>query len=148
MTSWITHWVEQWKWETSWGLCRKPPTYWDLYHWHFATPQVALATYQLLCKKKKTKKKPSISTCGTKQDMIWQGMWVSFSCFSSSGIYIWLVCGSATIKRTNTIRHVFKRDCTMSSDFINYSTPNSAHSCEDLCIQLRTHQTCTSNNHH
>ena len=65
-------------------------------------------------------------------------MWVSFGCFSSLDIYIWLVYGSVRIKRANTIRRVFKRDCSTSSDFINYSTPSSAHSCEDLCIQLRT----------
>ena len=50
-------------------------------------------------------------------------------------------------QRTNTIRHVFKRDCTTSSDFINYSTPNSEHNWEDLCIQLRNQQTSTSENH-
>ena len=35
----------------------------------------------------------------------------------------------------------------MASTFINYSTLNSVHNWEDLCIQLKNQQTCTFDNH-
>ena len=38
-------------------------------------------------------------------------------------------------------RHVFERDWTMSSKFINTSTLRSEHDWGDLCIQLRNEQT-------
>ena len=42
---------------------------------------------------------------------------------------------------------MFKRDWTTSSNIDKYSTLNSEHNLEDLCIQLRNQQTCTFDNH-
>ena len=42
-------------------------------------------------------------------------------------------------------KHMFERDWTASS--INYFTLNSVYNWEDLCIQLRNQQICTSDNH-
>ena len=42
---------------------------------------------------------------------------------------------------------MFKRDWIMSLNINNKSTLNSGHNWEDLHIQLRNQQICTSNNH-
>ena len=39
---------------------------------------------------------------------------------------------------------MFTRNCIVSSNINNYSTPNSEHNWEDLCIQLINQQTCAS----
>jgi hypothetical protein len=41
---------------------------------------------------------------------------------------------------------MFRRDWTTSSNIDNYFTLNNKHNQEDLCIQWRNQQTCTSNN--
>ena len=60
---------------------------------------------------------------------------------------IGLVCGSVRIKEQTSSRHMFKRDWTMYSNISNYSTLNSEHNWEDLCIEFRNQQTCTSDNY-
>jgi hypothetical protein len=51
------------------------------------------------------------------------------------------------IKEKLSQHDVFKRDWTTSLNTNNYSTFDNLHDREDLCIQLRNQQTCTSNNH-
>ena len=41
----------------------------------------------------------------------------------------------------------FEEDWTTSLNINNYPTVNSEDNQEDVCIQLRNQQTCTSNNH-
>ena len=60
---------------------------------------------------------------------------------------MWLVCGSMRIKEKTSRKHMFKRDWTTSSNNNNYSTLNSEHNWEDVWIQLRNQQTCTSDNY-
>ena len=62
--------------------------------------------------------------------------------------YIWRMCGLSEDRRTNINKATrLKRDWTTSSIFINYSKLSSEHNWEDLCVQLRNRQTCTSDNH-
>ena len=52
-----------------------------------------------------------------------------------------------TIEEQKPYRHIFRRDSSMSSDFLNYSKLSSEHNWEDLCtIRLRDQQTCTFDN--
>jgi hypothetical protein len=51
------------------------------------------------------------------------------------------------IKEQTSWKHVSKRDWTTSSIIHRYSTLDSENNWEDLCIQLRNQQTCTSGNH-
>jgi hypothetical protein len=41
-------------------------------------------------------------------------------------------------------RHIFKRDWTMSSNINDYATLNTDYNREDVCINLKNQQTCTS----
>ena len=47
-------------------------------------------------------------------------------------------------QRTSTIKTHIEQRFTMWSNFINYSPLNSEDNWDDLCIQVRNRQTCTS----
>ena len=67
--------------------------------------------------------------------------------FYEADTYIWLVCGLVQVKEQTPQKHMSKREWTMSSKFINYSTPNNEQNWENPCTQLRNQQRCTSDNH-
>lgn len=46
------------------------------------------------------------------------------------------------INEQTSLRHMFRRYWSSSSNINNYSTPNTEHSWEDICIQLQNQQTC------
>jgi hypothetical protein len=48
------------------------------------------------------------------------------------------------IKEHTSLRHMFDRNQTMSSNIDKHSTLNNEHNWDDLCIQFKNKQTCTS----
>ena len=74
-------------------------------------------------------------------------MRVIFGHFSRSDpIFDWWVV-SVRINQQTPWTQMFKRDWTTFLDTIIYSTLNSESNWEDLFVQVRNQQTCTSNNH-
>ena len=70
----------------------------------------------------------------------------SVSFFNWRPIFDWCVVRWGS-KNKHHIHTCSKGDWTPSSIYINYSTINSEHTWEDLCVQFRNQQTYTSDNH-
>ena len=72
-------------------------------------------------------------------------MRVLFNHSSYSNLFIKIGVRLREVHKTNTWRHVFKRDRTTSSN--RYSTLNIEHNWEDPCTRLKNPHTHTSDNH-